>query len=64
MSKYRVLVKDVRVRAFEVEALTPDGAREQVEEGAVDECLAQEVYTESDVDSVEPIDDSLSKPTS
>ena len=62
MGKYRVLVKDLRVRAYEVEAPDPDSAREQVEEGAVDERLAQEVYTESDVDTVEPVSERKMEP--
>ena len=57
MSKYRVLVKDLRVRAYEIEAPDAESARAQVEEGAVDDRLAQEVYTESDVDTVEPVKD-------
>lgn len=55
MGKYRVLVKDLKVRAYEVEAENPEQARERVEEGSVDERLAEEVYTESDIDSVEPV---------
>lgn len=64
MGKYRVVVKDLRVRAYEVEASNPESAREQVEEGAVDERLAQEIYTESDVDTVEPVADGNSESTS
>ena len=64
MGKYRVLVKDLRVRAYEVEAPDPESAREQVEEGVVDEGLAEEIFTESDVDTVELVNSGSTKPTS